>query len=259
MDIKTVFQNIVEVTMMGPLEVTVWLIIIAIFVWLNKEFKAQYQKSREVKIAKIDKFMANLSNSLSVAYQYKSDSTKGQEFFVAVFECFPFWDTDNVSDINKILNESSINEKEKIEQISEKIFQQLIYLSEQNLELKAVKSGLEVLDCGINKFKDIVYPIGQALLTLFAGLFIFFILSIGDNYFLKLVRLTAVLLIVILPVGIIDFFIRKKLKKNSIISVILIFICLISLIFQYNLIVVILCLIVFVISLISFLKFGVKW
>lgn len=126
LDIQTVFQKIIEVTNMDPLEVTVWLIIVALFVWLYKEFKAQYQKNKDLKTDKTDKFRANLSKSLSVAYQYKSDTTKAQEFFVSVFDCFPLWDTDDITDIKKIINDSSINEKEMIEKISEKLYQQLI-------------------------------------------------------------------------------------------------------------------------------------
>lgn len=259
LDIQTVFQKIVEVTNMNPLEVTVWLIIVALFVWLYKEFKAQYQKNKDLKTAKTDKFMTNLSKSLSVAYQYKSDTTKAQEFFVALFDCFPLWDTDNIKDIKKIINDSSILEKEKIEKISEKLYLQLIYLSEQNKELNAVKSGLEVLDYGFIKLKDIIYPIVQAFFTLLVALLIFIIISIGDNILLKFIRLTAVLLFVILPVGFIDFFLKKKLKKNSIISIILIFISLILLIFQYNPLVVIIFLVIFVGSLISLFKFGLKW
>lgn len=244
---------------MNPLEVTVWLIIVALFVWLYREFKTQYQKSKDLNTAKTEKSMANISKSLSFSHQYKSDTSKGPEFFAAVFNCFSSLDSYDIKDIKKIINDNSINEKEKIEEVSEKLYQQLIYLSEKNKELNGAKSGIEVLDYGFNKIKDIIFPIGQAFLTLFAALLIFTIISIGDNIILKFIRLTAVLLFLILPVGFIDFFLRKKLKKSSIISIILIFISLILLIFQYSPLVVILFLVIFVVSLICLFKYGLKW
>ncbi|MFD1849418.1 hypothetical protein [Oceanobacillus bengalensis] len=259
MDVQTVFQKITEVTNMNPLEVTVWLIIVALFVWLYKEFKVQYQKKKDLKTAKTDIFMEKISKSLSVAYQYKLDITKGQEFFVAVINSFPLLDSSDIKEIKEIINDSSIHEKEKIEKISEKLYQQLLYLSEQNRELNTVKSGLDVLDYGFTKLKDIVFPIGQAFFTLFAALLSFIIISIGENILLSFIRYTAMLLLLILTVGFLDIFLKKKLKKNSLISIIFIFISLILLIVQYNLLVVIIFLLIFVVSLICFLKFGLKW
>jgi len=258
LDIQTVFGKIVEATNMNTLEVIAWLIIIAFFVWIYKEFKGQYQKNKDLKIAKTDKLMANLSKSLSVAYQYKSDTNKAEEFFVAVFECLPLLDTDDIKEIKKVINDSSIHNKEKIEKISEKLYQQLVYLSEQNKEFNAVKSPMEGLDYIFNKLKDIVLPIGQAYYSLIAALLIFLLLTIGDNIFLKVVRLTAVLLFVILLVGFGDLLQKDKLKKNSIISIILIFISLAFLIFQYNVVTVTIFIIVLFVSLISFFKFGIK-
>ncbi|MCM3454594.1 hypothetical protein M3685_11640 [Heyndrickxia oleronia] len=258
MDALTIFQKIAEVTNMGPLEVTMWLIIVALFVWLYREFKTQYQKNKDLHAAKTEKSIANISKSLSAAYQYKSDNSKGLEFFVTVFDCFSSFDSYDIKDIKKIINDNSIKEKEKIEEISKKLYQQLIYLSERNKELNGAKSGIEILDYGLNKVKDIIYPIGQAFLTLFATLCIFIIISISDNIILNFIRLTAVFLIIILPVGFIDFYQKEKLKKNSIISIILIIISLIFLIFQYSTLVVIFFLVIFVVSLTCLFKFGLK-
>lgn len=259
MDVQTVFQSITEVTNMNPLEVTVWLIIVALFVWFYKEFKVQYQKNKDLKTAKTNISMTNISKALAIAYQYKSDITKGQEFFLAVFDCFPLLDSSDIRDIKEIINDSSLHEKEKIEKISEKLYQQLLYYSEQNKEINAVKSGMEILDYGFNKLKDIVFPIGQAFFTLFVALVSFILISSGENILLSFIRFTAMLFLLIFTVGFIDFFLKKKLKKNSITSIILIFISLLFLIFQYNQLTVIVFLVIFVISLICFLKFGLKW
>ncbi|SER23527.1 hypothetical protein SAMN04487944_1025 [Gracilibacillus ureilyticus] len=256
--LKTILEKLAEVTNMDPLEVAIWFIILGIFVWLCKEFKAHHQKNKEIWNAKNDQFMVNISKSLSLAYQSKSDPAKDQEFFNSVFDCFPLWSSYEIEEVKVIIEDDSISDHEKIEKIKDKLYQQLINFSDENKKLKEIKSGLEAVDYALNKLKDLVLPIVQALFTLAGVVISYVIISIGDNITLSSIRLFSLLLLILLPIAYIDFFQKKKLKSNSILFIILSFTSLIFIVLQNNSYFIIMGGAIFLSSLLCLFKMGLK-
>lgn len=254
MSLERIFGEIVKITNLSTTEVVISMIVLAIFVWLYKEFKNQYQKNMEQKIAKTEKLMTNLSKSLSVAYRYNYDTSKAEEFFETVFECFPLLETFDIEEIEKVMNGSSMHDKEKIEKISKKLYQHLVKLCEQNNDFNSIKSPIKRLEYILDKVKDIVMPLGQTVYTLFIVICIFPLLIIGDNFILNIIRFTAVLLLIVISIGIIDLYKKDRLKRNGIIFIILILVSLILLIFQFNLVIVYISIVVLVISFISLFR-----
>lgn len=256
MEIQSIFENVVEVANMSPIEVTVWLVTLALFVWLYKEFRAQYQENKKLKTIKNDKLLIEISKALSIAYRYQSDKATSDEFFNTIFKCFPYWNSDEIKNVKIILYDKSKDENEKINQISNLLYEQLDSLNNQNKDFSSIRTGIGAIEyIIIYKLKEILLPIIQAFSTLFIALLIFIYFFDDTNFYIRLLKFGALLSLVLLSFGVIDDYITKKLRNNKcIIFISITYISLISLIIVNNLIAIIVFLLTFIVSFVSYYK-----
>ncbi|MDQ6600754.1 hypothetical protein [Bacillus salipaludis] len=258
MKLEKVFDKVVEITNMQPLEVTFWLIIIALFVWLQKEFKTQYQKNKELKATKTDKALTNLSKVLAISHQYKTNSGKLEEYYATLYECFTIMDGNLIRKIKSYIKDNAITEIQKIDRIEATIYEEIIYFSNENKSLYPIKSGIEGIDYLFNKLKDIVLPIGYAFTTIFT---IFLLLGLGigrNNIFLKIAAPTAFVILIILITGFFDIHQKKKLKKTSYILITIMILSLIFILTSTSLAIALILIVVFLVSLILFFNYGIR-
>src|SRR5699024_4666061 len=257
MEIQSIFENVVEVANMSPIEVTVWLVVLALFVWLYKEFRAQYQENKKLKTIKNDKLLIEISKALSIAYRYQSDKATSDEFFNTIFKCFPYWNSDEIKNVKIILYDKSKDENKKINKISNLLYEQLDSLNNQNKDFSSIRTGIGAIEYVIlNKLKEILLPIIQAFSTLFIALLIFIYFLDDTNFYIKLLKFGALLSLVLLSFVVIDDYITKKMKNNKcIIFISITYITLISLTIVNNLIAIIVFFLTLIVSFVSYYKF----
>lgn len=237
---------------MKAVEAISWMIILMLLIWLSREFKEQYQKNKDLKLRKKEKFADRISSVLAISHQYKNKNSNSHEFFLAVYKCLPFLNAEDTKEIYAILNDS-VEEEKKIELLSSKLYDYLEYVSLQNNELFPLNTGAKALEYIVNRLKDIFFPILQAFVTFtLMGLILLIILGDGNDGVSTLKVITFLFLIMI-PFLYLDLLIDKKLNKLGMISIVenLLFLILvliedsIALIIVYLLIAVLLLMILF--------------
>lgn len=199
MGIQEIFQNLTSALDLQPIEIISMSVILALLVWLYKEFKGQYQTKKQLNTNKTESLAKNISKALSIAYNYRADSSCSEEFFAAVFSCYPYWDINKVVEIRIVIDDETIAEKEKVEKISVELYNQLDKISIQNRELSEIGSGYQALEFGLNHLKDVFYPVGQAMVTfwIIAGIFIS-LFGVEDRV-IGTINLISILFIIMLP------------------------------------------------------------
>lgn len=258
MSIQEFLRNLTNAFELQPLETISWSIILALIVWLYKEFRRQYQTNKQLKMAKTESLASNISKALSVAHNYKTDSSYNKEFFVAVYSCFPYWDFKSIKEIREIMDDVLIEEKEKVEKISRELYNQLERISIQNRELSDMGSGYQALEYGMIRLKDIFYPIVQAIAT-FLLMASIFITSFGiDNKVIGTIKLMSILFLLMLPFALFDLYKGQRLEKSGkIFSVVILSALLLSILFTDGSFVYTL-FIIFVLFFIFLIKWGIK-
>lgn len=213
MNLIVVIQKFIEVTKIESKEIFVLLVFLFLFIWLYKAFKSQYNKKIELESTNYNQMRMYISNSLSLANQYKIDSSKGQEFFISIFNCYPFMKPNEIEYIQGILDDKSLRDKKKIEGIEKNLYKKLIYLSSDNKDSNDVKFIMEWIEYIFIRFRHPFIPVIQTILTFF-GLITFFIivLSIGGSY-IRLLIFIVLLIIIIAILSTIDLVLKRNVKS----------------------------------------------
>lgn len=139
------------------------IVMLTLTVWLYKEFKAQYQKDKELKAIKAEKLRTKINNSLFIASQYKSGNNqdKYEEFYSIIYECFSFWNTSDIEEVRAIINNYSndLSEKDKIDLISRKLYNQLVSINKQNKGSNFDESSYSFLKNFTEKISGVFIPL----------------------------------------------------------------------------------------------------
>ncbi|MGM0835883.1 MAG: hypothetical protein ACQEV7_06975 [Bacillota bacterium] len=257
MDVKGIFDEVIKVTNLNPLEVTVWLILIALFTWLYREFKLQFENTKKERITKNDASMIMYSKILGEEYVYRR-TKKAEEFFKIIYEALPHMDYYTMNEILEILDDEKLEEYEKVKVIKEKIYGQVKSLSLDNKSTYSLtlRSPMDILTYLMSKLKDIVYPFGQTILTIYLLICLLLLWFSTNNIFMQTVRVAALIILFIIIFGVAELIYTKNFRTKSLVLLSLIIVCLILMLFQFNNTIVIISLISFFILFFILVFFG---
>lgn len=257
MNILDIFNRTVETLDLNTFEAISWMIMLTLLIWLSKEFKAKYQNDQNFKLSKTEKFAEKLSEALATAYQYKTKNATSNDFFCSVFNCLPFLNAEDTKDVYEII-QKNINEDEKVELLSLKLYDHLRYLSQQNDEFFPLNTGAKALEYIITRLKNIFFPILQAFVTFTLIGLIFLILFGGGNDVVSTLKVITFLSLLAFPFLFVDLFVGKKVNKLGGLSVIAILTFLILALLSEKLIWIIILLILVVAFFIMLFRLGLK-
>lgn len=254
------FDIIIKNTKVESLDLIVWFIMIVVVMWIYKKIELNYQKKTEIKIVKRNKYKEQISKSLYYAYRYKSDTSIAEEFYSSVFNCFSLFDSNEIKEVERIINDPLIIEKDTIARISEILKEDLIYMSKQDQELKTFKFGAELVERLVKRLIDILTPAILTLITIYMAFVVILLLYISSkNYFNMISIVAAILFIISLPFFA-DIYHEKgssKLKRRmKVIFLVGLLLILIPIIFQYK---TILFLIVFAVYFVISILFSLNY
>lgn len=233
MDIQTIFQIVAEISEMQPIEIVVWLVALALFVWLYKEFKALQQKKEAHKIAHTNKYMEYVSSSLSIAYQFKLGKVDIEDFYTSVFTCLPLFSGHDINKIRDILEADAL-EEEKVEDISIQFYHKLIDVSEDNKEFKSIKSIVTFFEYIFDKVAYIFLPIFQAAMMLILISVVLARAIVADNFYHELTSVTFLIVSLISVANVIHVIRNKKLKNKKELIIFMVIILISSLFLIFN-------------------------
>ncbi|MGY3716919.1 hypothetical protein ACWE42_15495 [Sutcliffiella cohnii] len=216
MDVKGIFDHIVQATNMDPIAVTVWLILTTLFIWLNKEFKEQYRISQD-KTTKInDSSLLHYSKILKSYYTNKHSNNNTAEFFSFVYESLPYMDVALMQEVLKDLEDICMSEEEKLNTIGKKVLNEVKNIKEENKKWKHLKLPYDLVFYVKNKLKPIFYPIIMSITTVYIGTYFMLILFNSDDTDLNALKLSAIIIMFFLIIGILELMLTNKLKWISI-------------------------------------------
>ena len=217
--VEQAVNNLIDYTGIGILEAAGYIIYFALFVWLYKEFKNQYHKDKEIRAEKIEKALTILSKILAIGYQYKKDHSKSEDFFIMVYESYPFIDMNLYKDFKKVINNSEIDEPRKINDIQMFIEKEVDNLTYENKYSFKARDLTASLDHFLLKIKDIAFPVVASVSTLILLSVLLLIMLLEKNVLFMVVRIISIIIPLILIPFFIDMFIDKKLKKISLVLI----------------------------------------
>lgn len=248
------FMNFIEMLIkevdFNPIETATLLIILALFIWLYKEFRIQHEKDEVSKTAKRDKLIIEISESLSISHQYHIGEATSNEFYNAIFNCFPYWNSDYIKRIRLLLNNKKKEENEKFNEITDMLYEELCYLNNSsNKEFNTIKSGMEFLEFIFGKLKRFIIPFIQSILVLYAILFLITYFFLDGDFYVKLIKLIALISTFLIALGVLDDYRINAIKDiKSIICIVITFISLLFIVVASNPIVIYIALLIFILS-----------
>lgn len=139
---------------LSPLETTLILGFVAVFVWLYHEIKNQLVKQADEKAILLEKTLIGLSKILSLGYELQSNKDNNDEeiyknqlrsYYSEVLNSLPFLDQTLSKEFIIIVGSNEINDKEKISKINLLVEENIKILSEYNKGLYATLSPLDTL------------------------------------------------------------------------------------------------------------------
>lgn len=234
----------------NPIETAALLIILALFIWLYKEFRIQHEKDEMSKTAKRDKLIIEISESLSISHQYHRGEATPNELYNRIFNCFPYWDSDYIKKIRLLLNNKKKEENEKINEITDMLYEELCYLNNSsNKEFNTIKSGMDFLEFIFEKLKRIIVPFIQSILVLYAILFLIIYFFLEGDFYVKLIKLIALISAILIVIGVVDDYRVNAVKDmKSIICIAITFISLLFIVVVSNPIVFCIAFLIFIFS-----------
>lgn len=207
MSIKSIFDHIIQGTNMSPMEVTAWLILTALFIWLYKEFKEQYQRKVDKTNHVTEQSMTHYSKLLKAYYNEKPN-----EFFSSVYESLPYMNVILMNEILKELEDVLKSEQEKMTSIKNKILREVKSIKNDNKEWKHIKLPLEGTLYFVKKFQVLYYSIVMPVFTLYVGTFFMLIWFSGSNANLSTLRVSAIVIMLFMIIIFLELLVTNRLK-----------------------------------------------
>jgi|SRR5699024_6028426 len=249
-------EMLIKAENFNPIETVALLIILALFIWLYKEFRIQYEKDEVSKTAKRDRLIIEISKSLSISYQYQIGEATSNEFYNTIFNCFPYWNSDYIDRIRGLLNNNKKTESEKINEITDMLYKELRDLNNSsNKEFNTIKSGMEFLMFVFGKLGRIVLPFYQTVLMLCAILFLIIYIILDDDFYTNLIKLVALISMFLIVIGAIDDYRINDVKNmKNIICIVITLISSLFIVVASNPIVIFIASLIFIISIFYYWK-----
>ena len=256
--LKDAINNLVEIFGLGVFETTIFLVCLTLFIWLYKEFKAQYHKDKELRDTRIESSLTTLSKILSLGHQYQNNNnnTNAGEFLKLVYESIPFIDYYLYKNIDRVIMDNSINETEKIGEIMKLVSSDVEELAKKNINKYLIKSSMDGLDLIFSKIKDIAYPIVASILSMLALTFLLVFYIADNNDLLRGIKIAAFITMFLFLPYLVDMFKAKKINKVGTILIPVIYVLLVILLSLHNFVFVLLVLILVLLAFSIFVFFG---
>ncbi len=240
-------------------EAAIYLIFVALILWLYKEFKTQHLKEKEERSKKIENSLIALNNIIIEEYQYKKGVKKDKnDVFIAIRSSFSDIDYYLYRSICKIFDNSALDDDQKIDHICKEIHAEVDTLNIQNKNIIYFNRLTDQLDKFLIKIKDIVTPIINTIITVIITSIFVGILLTEDIGFVKGVKVFTISVLVYLIPMVIDMYQIKKLKPISYIIIPFIFITLIINLFFSSVKVISISLFIFFVAFILLLIIGIR-
>lgn len=215
-----IFNKVVDVLELKTIEVITGMIVLTLLIWLSKEFKVHHQNETKVKLHNTKQLSQRISKVLAVANEYKTNHATANDFFSSVFSCLPLLNAEDTNRIYELINNQSVSNDEKIEEISSKLYLHLERLNHKNHELFPLNSGFKMLEYIATRFTSVFLAPVQALITLSLIGLMFSILFGGGNDYFNMLKVISFLYILMVPFGFLDLIIDRKVNVKGILFII---------------------------------------